>query len=127
MVAFLPAMARSWPTRGSSAISSGKHSWRAIAIFVRVGGNVRLLKDLGCSPEAGHRLRRPDQMAAAHQPPLVLRLVVVNDGKKTWYWSPRCLTTSGFRTSNLGSSTRFVGGSRSFIEASNKRLRVASC
>ena len=54
--------------------------------IIRVGGNVRLLKNLGY-----YRQRHdivyvwPDKAASAHQPPLVLRLVVVNDGKKTWY------------------------------------------
>jgi hypothetical protein len=87
MVASLPALALVVADAGfvgylfwKTLLESGRH------FLVRVGGNVRLLKDLGYV-----RRKRdivyvwPDKMAAAHQPPLVLRLVVVHDGKKTWY------------------------------------------
>jgi Transposase DDE domain len=87
MVAFLPAMALVVADAGfvgylfwKTLLESNRH------FLVRVGGNVRLLKDLGYVRQKRDIVYVwPDQMAAAHQPPLVLRLVVVNDGKKTWY------------------------------------------
>jgi hypothetical protein len=61
-------------------LESGRH-W-----LVRVGANVRLLKDLGW-----FRVQEdcvylwPDQAAARHQPPLCLRLVVVHNGRHPVY------------------------------------------
>jgi hypothetical protein len=53
---------------------------------IRVGGNVRLLRNLGyVRQNRGIVFVWPDQAAKAYQHPLVLRLVVVNDGRKTWY------------------------------------------
>lgn len=78
-------------------LESGRH------FLIRVGGNVRLLKDLGYA-----RQRRdivyvwPDKAAAAHQPPLMLRLVVVNDGKKTWYLVTSVLDRKQLSDKQLG-------------------------
>ncbi len=53
---------------------------------IRVGGNVRLLKKLGRVREAnGIVYLWPDNVSKRGQPPLVLRLVVVHDGRQPWY------------------------------------------
>jgi hypothetical protein len=65
---------------------------------IRVGGNVRLLKNLGVVREAnGTVYLWPDKAAKRKQPPLVLRLVVVHDGRQPWY-----LVTSVRSTKRLG-------------------------
>lgn len=53
---------------------------------LRVGGNVRLLKKLGMVREShGTIYLWPDSAAKRGQQPLVLRLVVVHDGRQPWY------------------------------------------
>ena len=53
---------------------------------IRVGGNVRLLKKLGVARETnGTVYLWPDKVAKRKQPPLVLRLVEVHDGRQSWY------------------------------------------
>jgi hypothetical protein len=53
---------------------------------IRVGGNVRLLKKLGTVRESnGTVYLWPDQAAKREQAPLVLRLVVVHDGRQPWF------------------------------------------
>jgi len=53
---------------------------------IRVGGNVRLLKGLGVVRESqGVVYLWPDQAAKRRQPPLRLRLVVVQGGRQPWY------------------------------------------
>lgn len=53
---------------------------------IRVGGNVRLLRNLGVVRESnGIVYLWPDKAAKRKQAPLVLRLVVVHDGKRPWY------------------------------------------
>lgn len=53
---------------------------------IRVGGNVRLLKKLGVVRESNGTIYLwPDHAAKCRQPPLVLRLVVVHDGRQPWY------------------------------------------
>lgn len=53
---------------------------------IRVGGNVRLLKQLGTTRESnGTVYLWPDKAAKRGQPPLALRLVVVHDGRQAWY------------------------------------------
>lgn len=65
--------------------------WKAILaaghhFVIRVGGNVRLLKKLGCAREYDHVVYLwPDQAAKKNQPPLVLRLIVVHNGKHPIY------------------------------------------
>lgn len=69
----------------------GYETWRAILdaghqFVIRVGGNVRLLQHLGYARESdGTIYLWPDQEARRHRPPLVLRLVVVHDGRQPWY------------------------------------------
>jgi hypothetical protein len=54
--------------------------------LIRVGGNVRLLKKLGHAREYDHSVSLwPDQAARKKQPPLVLRLIVVHNGKHPVY------------------------------------------
>src|SRR5271157_4224654 len=59
---------------------SGRH------LLIRVGANVRLLKNLGYVKEKnGLVYLWPDREAARNQPPLVLRLVVARGGKHPVY------------------------------------------
>ena len=65
--------------------------WKAILeaghhFVIRVGGNVRLLKKLGCAREYDRVVYLwPDQAAKKRQPPLVFRLIVVHNGKHPVY------------------------------------------
>jgi len=53
---------------------------------IRVGANVRLVRQLGWTREHAQSVSVwPDQAARKRQPPLVLRLVVVHDGKQPVY------------------------------------------
>jgi hypothetical protein len=53
---------------------------------IRVGANVRLVRQLGWTREHAQVVYLwPDQAARQRQPPLVLRLVVVHDGKQPVY------------------------------------------
>jgi hypothetical protein len=55
-------------------------------LVIRVGANVHLLRQLGWTREHAHVVYLwPDEAARQHQPPLVLRLVVVHDGKQPVY------------------------------------------
>lgn len=69
----------------------GYEFWRALLasgreFVIRVGGNVRLLKQLGVVREsAGTIYLWPDKAARRGQPPLVLRLVVVQGARQPWY------------------------------------------
>jgi len=55
-------------------------------LLVRVGANVRLLRKLGYVRESdGTVYLWPDQQAKKHQPPLVLRLLVVQGGRHPVY------------------------------------------
>jgi Transposase DDE domain len=69
----------------------GYEFWSALLaskrqFVIRVGGNVRLLKKLGTARESnGTVYVWPDKVAKRNQPPLVLRLVEVHDGRQSWY------------------------------------------
>jgi hypothetical protein len=64
----------------SAILTSGRH------FVLRVGSNVRLLKQLGFAREsAGTVYLWPDTAARKSQSPLVLRLVVVHNGKHPVY------------------------------------------
>jgi DDE family transposase len=69
----------------------GYDLWRTILgserhFVVRVGGNVKLLKKLGYAREnQGTVYLWPDKAAARDQPPLVLRLIVVHNGRHPVY------------------------------------------
>lgn len=61
----------------SRVLSAGHH------FVIRVGGNVKLLKGLGCARQFEHTVYLwPDKAAKKKQPPLVLRLIVLHDGKQ---------------------------------------------
>ena len=61
-------------------LSAGHH------FVIRVGANVRLVRQLGWTREYAHVVYVwPDKAARKHQPPLVVRLVVVHDGKQPVY------------------------------------------
>jgi hypothetical protein len=75
----------------SELLASGR------AFVIRVGGNVRLLKELGVVRESnGIVYLWPDKAAKRKKPPLALRLVVVHDGRQPWY-----LVTSVLNTKRL--------------------------
>jgi hypothetical protein len=69
----------------------GYETWKAILesgrhLLIRVGANVRLLRNLGYVKEKnGLVYLWPDRAAARNQPPLVLRLVVAQGGKHPVY------------------------------------------
>jgi hypothetical protein len=69
----------------------GYEFWKAILavghhFVIRVGGNVRLLQQLGYARQYGHTVYLwPDAAAKKKQPPLVLRLIVVHNGKHPVY------------------------------------------
>jgi hypothetical protein len=53
---------------------------------IRVGANVRLIKQLGYARQHDHTVYLwPDTAAKKKQPPLVLRLIIINDGKQPVY------------------------------------------
>jgi IS4 transposase len=70
---------------------AGYDLWRALlesgqSLLIRVGKNVRLLKKLGYAREfSGLVYLWPDQKAKARQPPLLLRLIVVQAGPRPMY------------------------------------------
>lgn len=56
------------------------------SFLVRVGANVSLLQQLGYAREHEHTVYLwPDSAARRNQPPLVLRLIVIHDGKHPLY------------------------------------------
>lgn len=69
----------------------GYDFWNAILdaghhFVIRVGGNVRLLRKLGYAREYDHVVYLwPNEAAKKQQPPLVLRLIVVHNGKHPMY------------------------------------------
>ncbi len=83
----------------------GYEYWKAISdsgrhFVVRVGGNVKLLKRLGVARESHQTVYLwPDNDAKKNQPPLVLRLIVVHDGKQAWYLVTSVLSKSALNDS----------------------------
>jgi hypothetical protein len=64
----------------SALLASRRH------FVIRVGGNVRLLKNLGLARESnGIVYLWPDKVAKRRQAPLRLRLVEVHDGRQSWH------------------------------------------
>ena len=64
----------------SSIVNAGRH------FLIRVGANVRLIRELGYARQHEHTVYLwPDQVAKKNQPPLVLRLIVIQDGKEAVY------------------------------------------
>lgn len=61
-------------------LDAGQH------FVIRVGANVKLLKQLGYARQYEHTVYLwPDSSAKKQQPPLVLRLIVIHDGKHPVY------------------------------------------
>ena len=87
MVPELPADA----LLGADAGFVGYEVWQALLaaghhFVIRVGANVRLLRQLGWVREHAQLVYVwPDYAARKHQPPLAFRLVVVQDGKPPVY------------------------------------------
>ncbi len=77
----------------------GYEFWKAILdvghdFVIRVGANVKLIKQLGYAREYDHTVYLwPDKAAKNKMPPLVLRLIVIHDGKQPVY-----LVTSATKT-----------------------------
>jgi len=64
-----------------TAILNANHNF-----LIRVGANVRLLRNLGYARQHDHTVYLwPDAAAKKKQPPLVLRLIVIHDGKHPVY------------------------------------------
>jgi hypothetical protein len=64
----------------SMILDAGHH------FVIRVGANVRLIRKLGYARQHEHTVYLwPDQVAKKKQPPLVLRLIVINDGSQPMY------------------------------------------
>lgn len=84
----------------SAVLAAGHH------FLIRVGSNVRLLKKLGYVKEKnGLVYCWPDHAASQSQPPLVLRLVVVHNGKHPVYLVTSVLDESRF--SNIQVATTY--------------------
>jgi hypothetical protein len=87
-------MLDSLPDRSMLAADAGfvgYDLWREILrrehrLLIRVGGNVRLLRQLGSVKRDGdHVYLWPDRAAKRNLPPLVLRLIVLNTGRRPVY------------------------------------------
>jgi len=64
----------------TAILNAGHH------FVIRVGANVRLIRKLGYARQYQHTVYLwPDQVAKKNQPPLVLRLIVIEDGKHPMY------------------------------------------
>lgn len=69
----------------------GYHLWRDVLdaghhFVIRVGANVSLIKHLGFARQHAHTVYLwPDAASRKKQPPLVLRLIVINNGKHPVY------------------------------------------
>ena len=69
----------------------GYEFWKAILdadhdFVIRIGANVKLIKTLGYAREYDHTVYLwPDKAAKKKMPPLVLRLIVIHDGKQPVY------------------------------------------
>jgi hypothetical protein len=69
----------------------GYDFWKAIEdtklrFLIRVGGNVKLIRNLGYARQQGHTVYLwPKEAMRRRQPPLVLRLIVLHDGKQPVY------------------------------------------
>jgi hypothetical protein len=64
----------------SGILKAGHH------FVIRVGGNVRLIRELGYARQHAHTVYLwPNSAAKNHQPPLKLRLIVLNDGRQPVY------------------------------------------
>jgi len=77
-------------------LAGGRH------FVIRVGGNVKLLKKLGVARERdGTVYLWPDKAAKRNQPPLVLRLVEVHDGRQSWFLVTSVLDPRDLTDQNL--------------------------
>ena len=69
----------------------GYEFWKTILdadheFVIRIGANVKLIKQLGYARESDHTVYLwPDKAAKKKMPPLVLRLIVIHDGKHPVY------------------------------------------
>ena len=69
----------------------GYEFWKAILdadheFVIRIGANVKFIKQLGYARESDHTVYLwPDKAAKKKMPPLVLRLIVIHDGKHPVY------------------------------------------
>ena len=131
----LRQMIESLPKRGLIAADAGfvgYEYWKEIInsgrdLLVRVGSNVRLLKKLGYVREKrGLVYLWPDQVAAKRMPPLVLRLVVVHDGRKPCYLVTSVLDDKQLSDKQVVQIYRRRWGSRCSTGTSNRPSSGAS-
>jgi hypothetical protein len=84
----------------------GYDNWRAIeeaghAFVIRVGANVKLLKKLGYAREYANRVYLwPDKARKKQQPPMVLRLITVHNGKHPVYLVTNVLSKKALSDGN---------------------------
>ena len=71
-------------------------------LLIRVGSNIRLLRKLGCARESGNTVYLwPDTAARKNLPPLMLRLVVVHNGKHPVYLLTNVLSSNRLSDSQV--------------------------
>ena len=92
--AHLLEMLESLPTEAlvvADAGFAGYEYWKAILdsgrqFLIRVGSNVTLLKQLGCARESEQTVYLwPDNFAKKNNPPLILRMIVIHNGRHPVY------------------------------------------
>jgi hypothetical protein len=113
----------------------GYEFWSALLesrrqFVIRIGGNVRLLKKLGLAREAnGTVYLWPDKFAKRKQPPLVLRLVEVHDGRQPWYLVTSVLNPKRLSDQQVAQiySTVIAGGSSCSFGTSSRLLGARNC
>jgi Transposase DDE domain len=111
----------------------GYHYWKEVIdsgrqLLIRVGGNVRLLKNLGYIRQKQDLVYLwPDEVAAKRLPPwFCVWLSFMMEGIPVT-WPPPCSMRSDSQTDNWRRSTGFAGESRCFTATSSKRSSGVSC
>lgn len=93
-------------------------------LVVRVGSNVKLLKKLGYARESNRQVFLwPDRAAARQLPPLVLRLVVLHNGKHPVYLVTNVLSPKDLSDSQVGKIYRARWGIEVFYRSFKQTYR----
>ncbi len=115
----------------------GYDNWRAIedaghAFVIRVGANVKLLKKLGYAREyAGRVYLWPDKARKNKQPPIVLRLITVHNGKHPVHLVTNVLSKNKLSDGNVAEIYKARWGIEVFFRSfkqtfGRRKLRSAS-